>query len=208
MLTLMEDFSTPLCYARNDKIMKRLFLAIPINTENNGFAPLVNDLRNRLSHEKMINWVRPTNIHLTLKFIGETPPQDEPKIIEAVTKVVENHHSFTMDFNRTGIFGARYAPRVLWLGMQQTPDELLSLEEDVLTAFDGIGYQRDRQNFVPHLTLGRIKDLCEKQYFQKVVQAIEQKTYIHQEVKEIILFQSILRPDGAVYKIVKKWNLI
>ena len=199
--------------------MKRLFLAIPINTKDNGFAPLVNDLRRRLSHEKMINWVKPTNIHLTLKFIGETPPQDEPKIIEAVSKVLENQKSFTIDFNRTGIFGARYAPRVLWLGMQQTPDELLKLEEAVLTAFDGIGYLRDRQNFdgigylrdrqnfVPHLTLGRIKDLCEKQYFQKVVQAIEQKSYIHQEVNEIILFQSILRPEGAVYKVVKRWSL-
>ncbi|MBO7460298.1 MAG: RNA 2',3'-cyclic phosphodiesterase [Bacteroidales bacterium] len=187
--------------------MKRLFLAIPIQTENNGFVPLVNNLRKSLSHEKLINWVRPTNIHLTLKFIGETPPQDEPRIIEAVSKVLENQKSFTMDFNRTGIFGARYAPRVLWLGMQQTPQELLNLEEAVLTAFDGIGYLRDRQNFVPHLTLGRIKDLCEKQYFQKVVQAIEQKTYIHQEVKEVILFQSILRPDGAVYKVMKKWSL-
>ena len=187
--------------------MKRLFLAIPINTENNGFAPLVDDLRKRLAHEKMINWVRPTNIHLTLKFIGETPPQDEPKIIDAVSKVLENQKSFTMDFNRIGLFGSRYAPRVLWLGMQQTPEELLNLEEAVLTAFDNIGYQRDRQNFVPHLTLGRIKDLCEKQYFQKVVQAIEQKSYIHQEVKEVILFQSILRPEGAVYKVMKKWSL-
>lgn len=187
--------------------MKRLFLAIPIETRGNGFAPLIEDLRKRLSHEKLINWVRPTNIHLTLKFIGETPPQDEPKIIEAVSKVLENQKNFTMDFNRTGIFGARYAPRVLWLGMQQTPDELLKLEESVLTAFDNIGYQRDRQNFVPHLTLGRIKDLCEKQYFQKVVQAIEQKTYIHQEVNEVILFQSILRPEGAVYKVMKKWSL-
>ena len=187
--------------------MKRLFLAIPIQTSNNGFAPLLDSLRRSLSHEKMINWVRPTNIHLTLKFIGETPPQDEPKIIDAVSKVLENQKSFTMDFNRTGIFGARYAPRVLWLGMQQTPQELLDLEESVLTAFDNIGYQRDRQNFVPHLTLGRIKDLCEKQYFQKVVQAIEQKSYIHQEVNEVILFQSILRPDGAVYKVVKKWEL-
>ena len=187
--------------------MKRLFLAIPIQTENNGFQPLLNGLRHSLSHEKMINWVRPTNIHLTLKFIGETPPQDEPKIIEAVSKVLENQKSFIMDFNRTGIFGARYAPRVLWLGMQQTPQELLDLEESVLTAFDNIGYLRDRQNFVPHLTLGRIKDLCEKQYFQKVVQAIEQKSYIHQEVNEIILFQSILRPEGAVYKMVKKWEL-
>ena len=187
--------------------MKRLFLAIPIQTENNGFQPLLNGLRHSLSHEKLINWVRPTNIHLTLKFIGETPPQDEPKIIAAVSKALENQKSFTMDFNRTGIFGARYAPRVIWLGMQQTPQELLNLEEAVLTAFDNIGYQRDRQNFVPHLTLGRIKDLCEKQYFQKVVQAIEQKSYIRQEVNEIILFQSILRPEGAVYKVVKKWSL-
>ncbi len=188
-------------------IMKRLFLAIPIETKNNGFVPLVDDLKKRLAHEKMINWVRPTNIHLTLKFIGETPTRDEPKIIEAVSKVLDNQKSFTMDFNRTGIFGARYAPRVLWLGMQQTPDVLLNLEEAVLTAFDNIGYQRDRQNFVPHLTLCRIKNLCEKQYFQKVVQAIEHKTYIYQEVNEIILFQSILRPEGAVYKVVKKWDL-
>lgn len=188
-------------------IMKRLFLAIPIETKNNGFVPLVDDLKKRLAHEKMINWVRPTNIHLTLKFIGETPPRDEPKIIEAVSKVLDNQKSFTMDFNRTGIFGARYAPRVLWLGMQQTPDVLLNLEEAVLTAFDNIGYQRDRQNFVPHLTLCRIKNLCEKQYFQKVVQAIEHKTYIYQEVNEIILFQSILRPEGAVYKVMKKWDL-
>ena len=187
--------------------MKRLFLAIPINTENNGFKPLLDGLRRSLSHEKMINWVRPANIHLTLKFIGETPPQDEPKIIEAVTKMLENHHAFTMDFNRTGLFGSHYAPRILWLGMQQTPDQLLSLANDTLDAFDKIGYLRDRQNFVPHLTLGRIKDLCEKQYFQKVVQAIEQKTYIHQEVNEIILFQSILRPDGAIYKVMKKWKL-
>lgn len=187
--------------------MKRLFLAIPIETKNNGFVPLLNDLKNNLSHEKRISWVNPSNIHLTLKFIGETPSQNEQKIIDAVTQVVDNHRCFTMDFNMTGIFGSRYAPRVVWLGMQQTPDELLKLSDDILNAFDTIGYQRDRQNFVPHITLGRIKELCEKQYFQKVVHAIEQKTYIHQEVNEIVLFQSILRPEGAVYKVMKKWQL-
>ena len=49
----MKDFSTPLRFARNDKDMKRLFLAIPINTENNGFKPLLDGLRRSLSHEKM-----------------------------------------------------------------------------------------------------------------------------------------------------------
>jgi 2'-5' RNA ligase len=96
---------------------------------------------------------------------------------------------------------------VLWLGMQQTPEQLLDLAEDTLDTFDKIGFLRDRQNFVPHITLGRIKELCEKQYFQKVVQAIEQKTYIRQEVTEVILFQSHLRPEGPVYKVVKKWTL-
>ena len=187
--------------------MKRLFLAIPIKTNDNGFIPLLDGLRRQLAHEKRINWVKPDNIHLTLKFIGSTPNEDIPKIIDAVGDMLKNHKSFTMDFNRTGIFGSRYAPRVLWLGMQNTPQELYDLEEDTLTAFDNIGYLRDRQNFVPHITLGRIKELCEKQYFQKIVSGIEQKSYIKQEVNEIILFQSFLRPEGAVYKEVKKFRM-
>ena len=187
--------------------MKRLFLAIPIKTADNGFVPLIDGLKSQLAHEKRINWVRPQNIHLTLKFIGDTPNEDIPKIIEAVEEMLKNHKSFTMDFNRIGIFGSRYAPRVLWMGMNETPQELYNLEEDTLTAFDKLGYLRDRQNFVPHITLGRIKELCEKQYFQKIVSSIEQKSYIKQEVNEIILFQSILRPEGATYKELKKFQL-
>ena len=187
--------------------MKRLFLAIPIKTNDNGFIPLLDGLRRQLAHEKRINWVKPEHIHLTLKFIGNTPNEDIPKIIDAVGEMLHNHKSFTMDFNRTGIFGSRYAPRVLWLGMQKTPQELSDLEEDTLSTFDILGYLRDRQNFVPHITLGRIKELCEKQYFQKVVAATEQKSYIKQDVNEIILFQSILRPEGAFYKEIKKFEL-
>ena len=112
--------------------MKRLFLAIPIKTNDNGFIPLLDGLKRQLAHEKRINWVKPDNIHLTLKFIGNTPNEDIPKIIDGVGEMLKNHKSFTMDFNRTGIFGSRYAPRVLWLGMQNTPQELYDLEEDTL----------------------------------------------------------------------------
>ncbi|MBR5602661.1 MAG: RNA 2',3'-cyclic phosphodiesterase [Bacteroidales bacterium] len=187
--------------------MKRLFLAIPIKTRDNDFVPLLDGLKRQLAHEQKINWVRPDHIHLTLKFIGNTPDDDIPKIIEEVGEMLKRHKNFTMDFNRTGIFGSRYAPRVLWLGMQNTPQELLDLEEDTLTSFDKLGYMRDRQNFVPHITLGRIRELCEKQYFQKIVSGIEQKTYIKQEVNEIILYQSFLRPEGAMYKVIKKFKI-
>ena len=189
------------------KKMKRLFLAIPIKTTDNDFIPLLDGLKRQLGHEERINWVRPNHIHLTLKFIGNIHPNDIPKIIDELNEMFKRHKSFTMDFNRTGIFGSRYAPRVLWLGMQNTPQELLDLEEDTLTTFDELGFLRDRQNFVPHITLGRIKELCEKQYFQKIVAGIEQKSYISQEVNEIILYQSILRPEGAVYREIKKFEL-
>lgn len=187
--------------------MKRLFVAIPIETSNNGFIPLLNDLQKKLAHEKFINWAKYNNIHLTLKFIGDTYPDDIQKIIYSVEKVVKFHRRFTMDFNSTGIFGSRYAPRVIWLGMQETPQKLMDLEEEILKAFDDIGFLRDRQNFVPHITLGRVKELYEKKYFQKVINNIEQKSYIIQEVKDIILFQSILHPEGALYKEIKTWHL-
>lgn len=187
--------------------MKRLFLAISMETNDNGFQPLLSGLKSQLAHEKRINWVKPDNIHLTLKFIGNTRSEQIPDIIDKVGTMLRKHKTFTMDFNRTGIFGSRYAPRVLWLGMQNTPQELYDLEEDTLSVFDELGFLRDRQNFVPHITLGRIKELCEKQYFQKVVSGIEQKSYIRQEVREIILFQSILNPDGAIYKAIKKFEL-
>lgn len=108
--------------------MKRLFLAIPIKTADNDFIPLLEGLKRQLAHEKRINWVRPNNIHLTLKFIGDTPNDDIPKIIDGVGEMLKKHKNFTIDFNHTGIFGSRYAPRVLWLGMNNTPQQLFDLE--------------------------------------------------------------------------------
>ena len=162
-------------------------------------------LQHNLEHERRnINWCKPDQIHLTLKFVGETPDQDVPKIIETCQQVAKRHQPFIMDFNRTGIFGSNHSPRVLWLGMKEEPKALYDLEADILDTFDGLGYFRDRQNFVPHLTVCRIKNLIDKSFFQQVYQSIEQKTYLHADVREIVYFQSFLQPMGAFYKTLKR----
>ena len=182
---------------------KRTFLAIsiPCSTE---FPAMVERLKKNLTHEKFINYCRPENIHLTLKFLGSTPVDDIPAIIEACQKVAKKHQPFTMDFDRTGLFGSNRVPRVLWLGMNNQPQALFDLEEDLLDAFDALGYMRDRQNFVPHLTVCRIKSLVDKQFFLKVCDSIEQKTYLHADVKELVYYESILQPTGPIYKVIKK----
>lgn len=182
---------------------KRTFLAIHIPTEPD-YPAMVERLKKNLPHEKYINYCRPDNIHLTLKFLGSTPVDDIPAIIEACQKVAKNHKPFTMDFNRTGFFGSNNVPRVLWLGMNEPPQALFDLEADLLDVFDDLGYLRDRQNFVPHLTVCRIKSLVDKQFFLKVCNSIEQKTYLHANVKELVYFQSILQPTGPIYKPLKK----
>jgi 2'-5' RNA ligase len=185
---------------------KRTFLAIsiPCGTE---FPALVEKLKKNLQHEKYINYVKTNQIHLTLKFVGETMGEDIPDIIEACRKVAKKHQPFTMDFDRTGLFGSNHSPRVLWLGMKDQPQALFDLEADILDAFDGLGYLRDRQNFVPHLTVCRIKQLVDKQFFMQIYNSIEQKTYLHADVKELVYFQSFLQPTGPFYKVLAKMPL-
>ena len=182
---------------------KRTFFAIriPCSTE---FPELVEKLKKDLRHENYINYCRPENIHLTLKFLGSTPIDDIPNIIEACQKVAKRHQPFTMDFDRTGLFGSNRVPRVLWLGMNDQPQALFDLENDLLDAFDDLGYLRDRQNFVPHLTVCRIKSLVDKQLFLKIYNSIEPKTYLHADVKELVYYQSFLQPTGPFYKVLKK----
>ena len=188
---------------RHTMYTKRTFLAIQIPGTAD-YTAMVNRLKNNLTHERFINYCRPENIHLTLKFLGSTPVDDIPAIIEACQKVAKRHQPFTMDFDKTGFFGSNHVPRVLWLGMNDQPQALFDLEDDLLDAFDDLGYLRDRQNFVPHLTVCRIKSLVDKQFFMKVYDTIEVKTYLHADVKELVYYQSILQPTGPIYKVIKK----
>lgn len=184
--------------------MKRTFLAIPIPVGLE-YPAMVQRLQRNLEHERRnINWCKLDQIHLTLKFVGDTPDQDIPKIIEACQQLARRHQPFSMEFNRTGFFGSNHSPRVLWLGMKDEPKALYDLEADILDAFDSLGYLRDRQNFVPHLTVCRIKKLVDKSFFQQICQGIEQKTYLQTEVKEMVYLQSFLQPTGAFYKTLRR----
>ena len=88
--------------------------------------------------------------------------------------------------------------------MNEQPKALFDLENDLLDAFDDLGYMRDRQNFVPHLTVCRIKSLVDKQLFLKIYNNIEPKTYLHADVNELVYYQSFLQPTGPFYKVLKK----
>ena len=111
-----------------------------------------------------------------------------------------------LDIRNTGIFGSSYKPRVIWFGIEKN-EQLTGLASEVLNAMDKIGFKRDRQNFVPHLTVGRIKYIDLKISFQQVIDKYKVTEIQKQEVTGFYLYESILRPQGPEYKVIKRFEL-
>jgi len=176
--------------------MKRLFAAIKIHPAPQ-YISVFNDISSSLSHER-IKWVEPSTMHLTLKFFGETDETKIPAICLAMETAVIQSTPFTMKVANTGIFGSHYNPKVIWFGIEKHA-ELEVLEQNIVDELAKYGWQRDRQNFVPHLTIGRIRALLDKELFQKIISNFNIIEIQKENVTEITLFESILRQEGPLY---------
>lgn len=184
--------------------MKRIFSAIKIFPDEN-FLKLYYRLKSGLKHEK-IKWVEIENIHITLKFFGETDETKINSIINVFNKATEDFKSFDLEFENVGIFGSSYKPKVIWFGIKNN-EQLIKLSNSVNENLISIGYISDRQNFVPHLTVARIKFLNDKKLFQQIID--KNKTIKIQKIKvdKIYLFESILKREGPIYNVIEEFSL-
>ncbi|MCX6246316.1 MAG: RNA 2',3'-cyclic phosphodiesterase [Bacteroidetes bacterium] len=184
--------------------MKRLFAAVRINPDN-AFLVQFHQLQRQLQHER-IKWVEEHNIHITLKFFGEISEEMIPDISKVLDKVAEDSCTFSFSLQGLGIFGSSYDPRVIWVGVEPFT-ELSSLMGTLRERMGTIGFEPDRQNLVPHLTLGRIKFLKDKTLFQRVID--QNKEISSQEIKIdcLILFESILKKEGPEYRTLHTFQL-
>lgn len=185
--------------------MKRLFVAIKLNPDKN-FLETYNFLKKNLNQDS-IKWVETDNLHLTLKFLGETQEDKIPQIKQILKYFVINKSPLNLKFDKVGIFGSAYNPRVIWFGINENT-QIKDFGNELLNQFNENGFASDRQNFVPHLTVGRIKFLHNKKDFQSVIDQVKDKYIQSFNISEIVLFESILKPAGPVYKIIEKYEIV
>jgi 2'-5' RNA ligase len=182
--------------------MKRLFAAIKVEPTD-AFIEMYDNLKQILGFH-IIKWVDPNNIHITLKFFGETPVEEIPFITAALQEALEGVKPFEIKLANTGIFGSYYSPKVIWVGIN-TSEMFNKLSNNVIESLEKSGYLNDRQNFVPHLTLGRIKEIKDKNHFQDVVAHFSNYAYQTQMVHGFYLYDSILRKEGPEYTVVEEF---
>lgn len=184
--------------------MRRLFAAIKIKASE-AFLSRYYGLKKSLEGEA-IKWVEPENIHITLKFFGETPDHHLPALHAALEQAAAVSKPVGFKVINTGVFGSSYKPRVIWFGIEPI-EGIVLLAENVFDSLQEIGITRDRQNFIPHLTIARIKHLENKKHFQDVIDHYKDGHIQKEEVKQFHLFESHLSPHGPKYDILGSYSL-
>ncbi len=185
--------------------MHRLFIAFPL-LASDLLNELLDSVRQQVHHER-ISWVRPENMHLSLKFLGDTPSYKIAEIIEVLARISKQYQAFQLDFNQIGSFGSRNNPRVLWLGCDEFPNQLPQMVKDVMQQLEQLGFEADERAFVPHLTLARIKYLQDPSNFQRIIRQIPKQSYLKQAIDSFSLYESFLQKSGPIYKVIHEFPL-
>lgn len=156
-----------------------------------------------------VRWTRPEGIHLTLKFIGEVGTDRLEPIVEQLTRAVPERPEITLSLAMVGSFADRRAPRVIWAGVQDHPQQsLLRLAESIETWLAAAGVPRERRSFRPHLTLARLPEgLTEAQRRRaaELTRSVSVPDVTPFGVPGASLMQSILGPGGARYERLGRW---
>jgi len=183
----------------------RLFVALDLDEEVRhriavylqglaGFAP---DAR----------WARAESLHVTLKFIGEQPDAELPRLQDALATIQAKPVSLAVRGH--GFFPAARAPRVFWLGID-AGEELPKLAGQVDMTLAALKIPREEHAFTPHLTLARSGSAAPRvrreggsgakfERLQKQLAAMAASDFGTMLAREFFLYRSQLTPGGSRY---------
>ena len=180
--------------------MIRAFIAVdlaPATIAN--IATAIEQLRPRIGG---IRWVVPNNFHLTLKFLGDIDESKVEPIGAALGDALRPFPRCTINAKGLGVFPNSKRPRVLWVGLEGPG--LIPLTARVESALVPLGFAPDERAFTPHLTIGRWRqgDRAGKT-LEHELQRWSNYEFGISQADEVILFQSVLKPSGAIYSRLK-----
>jgi len=174
----------------------RLFIAIDLPEE---WKTALAELQSSIEWlGRGIRWAHAGGMHLTLKFLGEVPPERLGEITAGLERACDGVAPFDMQMKGTGCFPNSKRPRVYWAGLDGGKP-LLELQARVEDEIEPLGFPREKREFTPHLTIARIKDPIGKERMTRAVLDYHLESDTTQ-VREVLLMESILKPTGAEYR--------
>ncbi len=181
----------------------RLFIAISLPDEVR--SELEEFIRECRVSAPKLKWVRTANLHVTLKFLGETPEAKRTEIGEALA-AVKVSEPIPIEVRGLGFFPNARRPRVLWAGVESSAG-LSALAEKIDQSMHAVGFAREARPFSPHLTLARIDDGVLPAAFAAMVERESKREFGAFTGTEFHLIQSKLKPSGAEYTVLQSFRI-
>jgi 2'-5' RNA ligase len=188
----------------------RAFIAIPLPRR---LLERLAALQRKLEAQvppRSVRWVRGEGIHLTLKFLGDTPTEKLPDIQQALAAVARHAPVFSFTVEGLGCFPNARRPRVVWTDVQEPSGRLAALQDAIEEVMAPFGYPPEGRGFTPHLTLGRVRRRIDRRDVARVGEVVIGT--IVGPLAEVVtdhfaLIRSVLKPTGAKYTTLEKFSL-
>lgn len=181
----------------------RLFVSVDIDELASGVAAAQEPLEGLPG----LNLTDPEQAHITMKFLGEAD-HDLDALRGAIEAAVDGAdvHAFEANFTGLGVFPSLDYISVVWLGVEDGSEALTELHRWLEQETTAIGYDEERHEFTPHVTLARMDHAAAKEGVQKYVRESDPDVgTLH--VEELRLTESTLTPDGPEYETVERFEL-
>jgi len=146
-----------------------------------------------------VRWVKPENLHITLKFLGGVETAKMGEIKESLEKCAKGHASFHLKFAGIDVIPNPRYPRVVYAGLRGGLELLKNLTNDIECGMEALGFAREGRDFLPHLTIGRVKSFKAKSMLMMKIREFQDREIGNLAVDGVFLMKSELQPHGAIY---------
>ncbi len=179
----------------------RSFFAFDIEDQNiiRQLTKVQGMLTNTSANLKM---VKPQNIHLTVRFLGNISPSMVDAIHEEMKQL--SFTPFEIELTGLGAFPKLTYPRVVWAGIRKGADKLTDVFEQLEPRLRGLGFKPDRKGFSPHLTIARVRSGRNKAQLINQIRELENYEFGTIKAEYFRLKKSDLTPKGPIYSTLRE----
>jgi 2'-5' RNA ligase len=180
----------------------RSFMAFDI--DNQAVLKKITDAQNLLIETGAdLKLVKPENVHMTMRFLGNITPPMVEKIFEEMKKV--QFTSFDVKIQGTGAFPHLRYPRVVWVGITEGADQMQNIFSQLEPRLRRLGFAPDHKGFSPHLTIARVKSGKNKAELAKYINENANYEFGIVRAECLRLKRSNLTPQGPIYSTLKEF---
>jgi len=179
----------------------RCFIAIPVDAAVLGIVREVQcSFDDRLASD-IVQWTRPAQIHLTLKFLGNVLASSVEDLITALRQACQGVGPFKLRLDTLGCFPNARAPRIVWAGLAGDLGTLMELQGRIAQRMTTFSAHDDSHAFHPHLSIGRVKRAHQEMagLLGKMIAEAGNPEPAEWTVGQVELIRSVLGSQGSTY---------